>query len=147
LLIAPFLSGVLLLPVQILPLGMLLPVVLVLPLLLLSMLLPVVLVLSLLLRLRMMLFVPGLFVPALSLFGVVLAFALLVLCVGRNSDSEKQQQNRCAGDPNYSHMGYLRCGSPHKLALLQASCCRVDRVANSFARYEKFHSPVLLPAS
>jgi hypothetical protein len=32
------------------------------------------------------------------------------------------------------------------LALLQASCRRIGRVADGVAGYEKFHSPVLLPA-
>ena len=31
-------------------------------------------------------------------------------------------------------------------ALLQASSGRVDRIADGVAGYEKFHSPVLLPA-
>ena len=32
------------------------------------------------------------------------------------------------------------------IALAQASCRRIDRVADRFAGYEKFHSAVLLPA-
>src|SRR3984893_6599193 len=41
---------------------------------------------------------------------------------------------------------YLRYCLVSTLALLQASCRRIDRVADGFAGYEKFHSPVLLPA-
>src|SRR5712692_956200 len=114
--------------------------------LLLSVLLLLVLALPQLL-LSMLLFRLGLLVLALLLFGMVLLFAvLLLLCVGRSSDSEKQRQNGCAGDSNYFHRCYLRYCWIRTLALAQASCRRVDRVADGFAGYEKFDSPVPLPA-
>ena len=70
-------------------LGLLLPIVLVLPLLLLSMLL----LLSTLLWLSVLLWL------SMLLLGMVLLCALLlVLCVSRSSDSEKQRENGCAGD-------------------------------------------------
>jgi hypothetical protein len=88
-------------------LSALLLVVLVLPLLLLSALLLVVLVLPLLLS--VLLFGLGLLLPALLLFGMVFLVApLLLLCVGRSSDSEKQTQDGCAGESNYFHLCYLR---------------------------------------
>ena len=78
---------------------------------------------------------------------MVLLFAvLLLLCVCRSSDSEKQRQNGCADDSNWFHKCCLHCCWLRTLALLQASCGRVDRVADGFAGHEKFHSPVLLPA-
>ena len=50
--------------------------------------------------------------PTLLLFGMVLLVALLfVLSVNRNSDSENQGQNGCAGDSNSFHVCYLRCCS------------------------------------
>src|SRR6266403_1359100 len=69
--------------------------VLILPLLLLGVLLPL---------LSMLLFRFGLLVLALFLCGVVLLFALLlVLCISRSSDSEKQGQKNCAGDSKSLH--------------------------------------------
>ena len=139
--VAPLLS--LLLPIvpvlSLLLLGMLL-LVLVLSLLLLGMLLLLVLLLLSVLWLGF-----GLPVLTLLLLRVVLFFAL-VLCISRGSDSEKQRQNGCAGDFSCVHMGYL-CSLQDGLRLLaQASSCRVYRAADGFARYQKFHSPVLLPA-
>jgi hypothetical protein len=99
------------------------------------------------LLLSMLLFGFALLVLALLLFAMVLLFALLLmLCVGRSSDSEKQTQDGCAGDSNYFHRCYLHYCWLRTLALLQASCRRIDRVADGFAGYEKLHSPVLLPA-
>jgi len=47
----------------------------------------------------MLLFGLSLLVLALLLLGMVLLFpVLLLLCVSRSSDSEKQGQNGCAGD-------------------------------------------------
>jgi hypothetical protein len=97
---APLLS-VLLTIVLILPLllSMLGPIVLVLPLLLLSVLLRL---------LSMLLGGFGLLVLTLLLLGVVLLFALLlVLCVSRSSDSEKQRQDGFAGEANCVHTCYL----------------------------------------
>jgi hypothetical protein len=109
-LVLPLLSlSMLLLLVLVLPLlllSVLLPIVLVLPLLLLSMLL--LLLLGLPLLLGMLPFGLSLLVLALLLLGMVLLFALLlVLCVSRSSDSEKQRQNGCTGDSNYFHRCYL----------------------------------------
>ena len=135
--------------VLLLLLGMLLLPVLV--LLLLNMLLLFVLVLLLLLLsalwlLSMLLFGLGLFGLALLLLGMILLFALLpLLCVGRG-DSEKQRQNGCTGDSNHFHMGCLYYCSLLTLALAQASYRCIDRAADGFAGYEKFYSPVLLPA-
>jgi hypothetical protein len=43
------------------------------------------------------------------LLGMVLLCALLVLlCIRRSGDSEKQRQNGCAGDSNYFHRCYLQ---------------------------------------
>jgi hypothetical protein len=65
------------------------------------------LLLSLLL-LGMLAFGLGLLVLALLLLGMVLLFALLlVLCVNRSGDSEKQRQNGSARDSNYLHTRYL----------------------------------------
>src|SRR5216684_9291273 len=147
-LIASLLLGVLLL-------GVLLLVVLVLTLLLLRMLLlsrllllsGLLWLLLLTLRLSMLLLGLGLLVLALLLLGMVLLCALLVLlCIRRSGDSEKQRQNGCAGDSNYFHRCYLQNYSVRVLALAQASCCRVDRAAYGFAGHEKFNSPVLLPS-
>ena len=134
--------------VLLLLLGMLLLPVLV--LLLLNVLLLFVLVLLLLLSalwlLSMLLFGLRLLVLALLLFGMILLFALLpLLCVGRG-DSEKQRQNGCAGDSNHFHMGCLYYCSLLTLALAQASYRCIDWAADGFAGYEKFYSPVLLPA-
>src|SRR5579864_1597195 len=109
-LILPLLLGMLLL-VLVLPLlllGMLLLLVMVLPLQLLGMLLLLVLVLPLLFLDMLLLFGLGLLVLALLLCGMVLLVALLlVLCVSRGCDSEKQRQSRCADDSNDFHNGYL----------------------------------------
>jgi len=124
--IAPLLLGVLLLVVPVLPLRLLgvlllqvvtvllprllgvllLPVVPVLLPLLLSMLLLVVSVLLLLRLLSVLLplFRFRLLMLTLLLLGMVLFFALLlVLCIGRTSDSEKQRKNGCARNVNYFH--------------------------------------------
>jgi hypothetical protein len=96
--------------------------------------------------LSVLLFGLGLLVLVLLLFGMILLFALLpLLCVGR-SDYEKQRQNGCTGDSNYFHMGCLYYCSLLTLALAQASYRCIDRAADGFAGYEKFYSPVLLPA-
>jgi hypothetical protein len=134
--------------VLLLLLGMLLLPVLV--LLLLNVLLLFVLVLLLLLSalwlLSMLLFGLRLLVLALLLFGMILLFALLpLLCVGRG-DSEKQRQDDCTGDSNYFHMGCLYYCSLLTLALARASYRCIDWAADGFAGYEKFYSPVLLPA-
>ena len=69
--------------------------------------------LSLLLLLSMLLFRLGLLrFSLLSRLGLLVRLALffalfLLLCVARSSDSEKQRQNRCAGDSNYFHRCYL----------------------------------------
>ena len=142
------LLGMLLLPVLVLLLGMLLlPVlILLLGMLLLFVLVLLLLPLSLLWLLSILLFGLGLFVLALLLFGMVLLFALLpLLCIRRSGDSEKQRQNGCA-DSNYFHRCYLYYCSLLTLALAQASYRRIDWAADGFAGYEKFHSPVLLPA-
>ena len=157
------LSGALLLPVLVvtllllrtllvlvlplLLLGMLLLLILFLPLLLLGMLLLLVLVLPLLL-LSMLLFRLGLRVLALLLFGMAFLFVLLLLLsICRSSDSEKQRQGRCTDDSNYFHKCFLHYCGFCTLALAQASCCRIDRMADGFAGHKKFNSPVLLPAS
>jgi len=99
-------------------LRVLLLVVLILPLLLRVLWL---LLLLLTLRLSMLLFGLGLLVLALLLLGMVLFCALLVLlCVRRSSDTEKQRQNGCAGDSNYFHRCYLQNYSLRALALAQA---------------------------
>ena len=49
-------------------------------------------------------------------------------------------------DVSCVHSCYPFPSSCRALALAQASSCRVHRVADRFAGYEKFHSPVLLPA-
>ena len=120
--------------------------VLVLASLLLGMLLGLsVLVLALLL-LGTLLFGFGLLLITLLLLGMVLLFSLLVmLCVSRSSDSKKQRQNGRAADPNCVHMCYLSSFQLRTLALAQASSCH--RAADGVAGYEKFHSPILLPAS
>ena len=99
-----------------------LPIVVVLPLLLLSVLLPIALVLPLLLLgVLLVLFRFGSLVLTLLLLGMVLFFALLlVLCVSRSSDSEKQRQNGCAGDSNRVHMCYL-CACACSSASFQSS--------------------------
>ncbi len=175
--IAPLALGVLWLPILVLPLpllsvlGMLLPLlrlalllsmllfvlgfalallvlILVLPLLLLSALGLLVLLFWLTLLLSMLRFGLGFLVLALLLLGMVLLFALLlVLCVRRSSDSEKQRQNGCAGDTNHFHRCYLQNCSSRTLAPAQAdSCCRVDRAADGCAGPEKFNSPIFLSA-
>ena len=105
-LVLPLLLLSMLLPIVLvlsrLLLSMLLPITLVLPLLLLSMLLPIALVLPLLL-LSVLLLGSGLLVLTLLLLGMVLFF-VLVLCVSRRSDSEKQRQNGCTGDINCVHV-------------------------------------------
>ena len=114
--------------------------------LLLSMLLllSVLWLLLLFLLLRTLLF--GLGLLAL-LLGMVLLFALLrVLCVSRSSDSEEQRQNGRAGESNYLHRCCLHYCWVRTFALAQASCRCINRVADGFTGYEKFHSPVLLPA-
>jgi hypothetical protein len=59
--------------------------------------------------LGMLLFGFGLLVATLLLFGMVLILTLLlVLCQGGSSDSQKQRQNGCASDSNYSHI-YSLC--------------------------------------
>jgi hypothetical protein len=64
----------------------------------------------LLLLLGMLLLGLGLLGLALLLFGMILLFTLLlVLCISRNSDSEKQRQNGCAGDSDAFHRCYLHC--------------------------------------
>jgi hypothetical protein len=79
---------------------------------------------------------------------MVLLFALLLmLCVSRSSDAEKQRQSRCADDSNYFHKCCLHYCWLRAIALAQASGRRVDRAADGFARHEKFHSPVLLPVA
>jgi len=46
---------------------------------------------------------------SMLLLGMVLLRALLVLlCIRRSGDSEKQRQNGCAGDSNYFHRCYLQ---------------------------------------
>jgi hypothetical protein len=46
---------------------------------------------------------------SMLLLGMVLLCALLVLlCIRRSGDSEKQRQNGCAGDSNYFHRCYLQ---------------------------------------
>ena len=102
------LLSMLLLVVLFLPLlllGMLLLVVPVLLLRLLSMLLLVVLLLPWrLLSVLLLLFRFGLVVLALLLLRMILFFALLLLlCIGRSRNSEKQRKNGCAGNSNYSH--------------------------------------------
>jgi hypothetical protein len=134
---------------RLLLLSALLPVA-VLLLLLLGMLLLLVLLLLLLLSMLLLLTVFllwfGLLVLTLLLLGVVLLLVLLlVLCVSRSSNSEKQRQNGCASDLNCVHMSFVL--SKNGLSLLaQASSGRVYRAADGFARHEKLHSPVLLPA-
>ena len=82
---------------------------------------------------------------SMLLLGMVLLCALLVLlCIRRSGDSEKQRQNGCAGDSNYFHGYYLQTAGYILRALGQAFCCRV---ADSFAGHEKFNSPMFLPAS
>ena len=104
------------------------------------------LLVGLTLLLSMLLFGFGLLLLALLLLGMVLLFALpFLLRVSRRSDSEKQRQKGGAGDSNYFHK-CLRYCSLRTLALAQAPCGRVDRVADGFAGHEKFNSPVLLPA-
>jgi hypothetical protein len=77
-------------------------------LLLLSPLWLLLLLLCLLLLSSMLLFRLGLLVLALLLCGMVLLFALLLmLCVNRSSESEKQRQKGCARDSNYLHKCYL----------------------------------------
>jgi hypothetical protein len=100
-LVPPLLLGMLLLVVAVLALLLLrmLLVVLVLPLLLLGVLFR----LLLLGRLPLLLFGLGLLVLALLLGMVLLCALLLLLCVCRSSDSEKQRQNGCAGYSNHFH--------------------------------------------
>jgi hypothetical protein len=46
---------------------------------------------------------------SMLLLGMVLLCALLVLlCIRRSGDSEKQRQNSCARDSNYFHRCYLQ---------------------------------------
>lgn len=101
------------------------------------------------LRLRflsMLLFRFALLMPARLLFGVVLLVTvLIVLGVGRCSDSENQGQNGRAGNCDHFHMCSLRC-CWITFALLQASGLRVDLVADGLTGHEKLDSAVLLPA-
>jgi hypothetical protein len=105
---------VLVLFLSLLLLGVLLLLVLLLSLLLLGvplLLSPLWLLLLLLCPLllsSMLLFRLGLLVLALLLCGMVLLFALLLmLCVSRSSECEKQRQKGCAGDSNPLHKCYL----------------------------------------
>jgi len=72
---------------------------------LLGMVLP--LLLGMLLLLSMLLFGLGLLGLGLLLGMVLLIALLVVLCIRRSSNSEKQRQNGCAGNSNYSHRCYL----------------------------------------
>jgi len=94
--------------------------------------------------LTMLLFGP--FVLVAARLSSVMLLSVLLLREGRSGDCKHQGQNRCADDLNYIHgvLHYCGLGVP---ALLQASGRCVDRIANSFAGYEKLHSAVLLPAS
>jgi len=93
--------------------------------------------------LTMLLFGP--FVLVAARLSSVMLLSVLLLREGRSGDCKHQGQNRCADDLNYIHgvLHYCGLGAP---ALLQASGRCVDRIANSFAGYEKLHSAVLLPA-
>src|ERR1700687_3939514 len=106
--IAPLLLGVLLLVVLLLPRGLLsllLLFVLLLPWRLLSVLLLIVLLLPWrLLSVLLLLFRFGLLVLTLLLLSMSFFFVLLLLLrIGRNRNSEKQRENGCAGNSNYSH--------------------------------------------
>jgi hypothetical protein len=147
-------------------LSMLLLLVLFLLLLLLSMLLLLLVLVLLLLLLSMLLLGLGLLgrlglllLLSMLLFGFGLSFRLglllrfalffallLLLCIAGSSDSEKQKQSRCTDDSNSFHGCYFHYYLLRTLALTQASCRHVDRIADGFARNEKFYSPVLLPA-
>lgn len=91
-------------------LGLLLPVLrsllVMLGLLLVPVLGPLLAMLVLLLLLTT-LFRPALLMSALLRMILFLAL-LLVLCVSRSGDSEKQGENGCAGDSNYFHLCYPR---------------------------------------
>jgi len=76
---------------------------------------------------------------------MALLFVLLVLlCVYRTSDYGKQGQGCCTDDAKYFHECFLYYCWFSKLALAQASRCRVDRVADCFAGHDKLNSSVLL---
>jgi hypothetical protein len=80
---------------------------------------------------------------SMLLLGMVLLCALLVLlCIRRSGDSEKQRQNGCAGDSNYFHRCYLQnCWLRNACPKRQACCCRV---ADTFAGHEKNNSLIFL---
>jgi hypothetical protein len=69
---------------------------------------------------------------SMLLLGMVLLCALLVLlCIRRSGDSEKQRQNGCAGDSNYFHGYYLQnCWLPNacpSASFLLSRCRKVRR--------------------
>ena len=51
----------------------------------------------------------GLSLLVSTLLWMVLLFAVLLLCVNRNRNPDKQRQNGCAGDFNYFHKRFLHC--------------------------------------
>ena len=129
-LIVPLLLSTLLLLVLILPL-LLLSVPLLL-FLIVSRLLSVLLLLALILPL-LLLGVGVLELTALLLGMVLLLPLLLVLCIRRSSDPEKQRQSCRVDDSDCVHMYYLYLFQVPALDLAQASSCRVRRAADGFA--------------
>ena len=110
----------------------------------------VILVLAWLLVLVLMwLLLPGmvglllvLLLPLLLRFLVAL---LLLLCISRRSDGEKQRQNGGAGYSIYFHTATSVASVYLSFFLTKASGC-VDLIADGLAGYEKLNSPVLLTA-
>jgi len=86
-----------------------------------------------------------LLVLVMSLLLGLLVALLLLLCISRRSDGEKQRQNGGAGYSNYFHTATSVTSGYLSFFLTQASGC-VDLIADGLTGYEKLNSPVLLTA-